>query len=75
MLSWALSRIKCIVNANGLAGAARRISEAGGVSVQAYEWRMRVYNLGVVGLIVLTVLTVRLSSTLLTVEKSLALAF
>jgi hypothetical protein len=38
---------------------------------------MRVYNSGVVvvGLIVLTILTVWLSGTWLTVEKSLALAF
>ena len=35
------------MKANRLAGAATRISEAGGVSVQSYEWRIRVYNLGV----------------------------
>ena len=59
------------VKANGLAGAARRISEAGGVSVQSYERRMRVFNLGVV----VVALTVWLSSTWLAFEKSLGLIF
>jgi hypothetical protein len=65
------------VKANGLAGAARRISEAGGVSVQSYERRMRVFNLGVtvVALIVLTILIEWLSATWLAFEKSLGLTF
>jgi hypothetical protein len=52
--------------ANGLAGAARRISEAGGDS------RMRVFNFGVtvVALIVLTILIGWLSTTWLAFEKS-----
>jgi hypothetical protein len=52
-----------IVKANGLAGAVKRISETGGDSMQSYERRMRVFNLGVivVALIVLTILIERLS--------------
>jgi hypothetical protein len=65
------------VKASGLAGAARRISEAGGDSIQSYERRMRVFNLGVivVALIVLTILIGWLSTTWLAFEKSLGLTF
>ena len=65
------------VKANGLAGAARRISEAGGESIQSYERRMRVLNLGVivVALIVLTILIEQLSSAWMAFEKSLGLTF
>jgi hypothetical protein len=65
------------VKANGLAGAARGISEAGGQSIQAYERRMRVFNLGVilVALIVLMILIEWLSTAWLAFEKSLGLTF
>ena len=65
------------MKANGLASAARRISEAGGDSIQSYERPMLVYNLGVVvvALIVLTILTMGLFRTWLAFEKSLGLAF
>jgi hypothetical protein len=46
MLCPAVSLIKEHVKANGLAGAARGISEAGAESVQSYERRMRIFNLG-----------------------------
>jgi len=65
------------VKANGLAGAAGRISEVGGESVQSYERRMRVFNLGVivVALIALTILIERLSSTWTAFETSVAHTF
>jgi len=64
------------VKANGLAGAARWISEAGEDSIQSYERRMGVFNLGVivVALIVLTILIGWLSTTWPAFEKSLGLA-
>ena len=36
------------MKASGLAGAARRISEAGGESMRSYERRMRAFNLGLI---------------------------
>jgi len=65
------------VKANGLAGAARRISETGGDSVQSYERRMRVFNLGVlaVALIILTILIEWLPTAWMAFEKSLGLTF
>jgi len=63
------------VKANGLAGAARGISEGDAESIQSYERRMRVFNLGViaVALIILTILIERLSSAWIAFEKSLGL--
>jgi hypothetical protein len=65
MLCPAASLIEGACEANGLAGVARRISEAGGDS------RMRVFNFGVtvVALIVLTILIGWLSTTWLAFEK------
>jgi hypothetical protein len=65
------------MKANGIAGATRRISETAGDSVQSYERRMRVFNLGVivVALIVLTILIVWLSTAWMAFEKSLGLTF
>jgi hypothetical protein len=65
------------VKANGLAGAARGISEAGAESIQSYDRRMRIFNLGiiVIALIILTILIERLSSTWMAFEKSLGLTF
>ena len=69
------SQIKGRVKAHGLADAAREISPAGGESVQSYEGRMRVFNLGVVvvALIVLTILIERLSTAWIAFEKSIRL--
>jgi len=65
------------VKANGLADAARRISEVHGESIRLYERRMRVFNLGVivVALIILTILIERLTSAWIAFEKSLGLTF
>jgi hypothetical protein len=65
------------VKANGLAGAAKRISERGGESIQSYERRMRVFSLEVivVALIVLAVLIAWLSIDWMAFEKSLAHTF
>ncbi len=65
------------VKANGLAGATRRISEAGGDSLQSYERRKRVFDSGVivVVLIVLTILIGWLSTTWMAFEKSIGLTF
>ena len=70
-------RRKLIVKANGLAGDTKRISESGAESLQSYERRMRVFNLGVivVALIILTILIERLSSAWMAFEKSLGLTF
>jgi len=65
------------VKAKGLAGVARRISEAGGQTIQSYKRRMRVFNLRVVivALIVLTILIEWLSTAWLAFAKSLGLTF
>ena len=63
------------LKANGLAGAARRISEAGGESIQSYERRMRVLNFIVVALIVPTILMESLSTAWMAFQKSLGLTF
>ena len=65
------------VKAKGLAAAARRILETGGGSIESYERRMRVFNLGVlvVALVVLTILVGWFSTAWLAFEKSLAHTF
>ena len=70
-------RQRCIVKANGLAGDTKRISETPRESIESYERRMRVFNLGVivVALIVLTILIEWLSMAWMAFEKSLARAF
>jgi len=62
------------VKANGLADAARRISEVGEESIRSYERRMRVFNLGVI-VVALTILIERLTSAWIAFEKSLGLTF
>jgi hypothetical protein len=77
MLCLAASRAKKrLVNASGLAGDAKRISEAGGDSLLSYERRMRVFNLEVivVVLIVLTILIGWLYTTWLAFENSIRVA-
>jgi hypothetical protein len=70
-------RRKLIVKANGLAGDTKRISESGAESLQSYERRMRVFNLGVivVALIILTILIEWLSTAWMAFEKSIGLTF
>jgi hypothetical protein len=66
----------CLVKAGGLARNAKRIPETG-QSVELYEGRMRVYDLGiiVVALIALTILMMCLFNAWMAFEKSLAHAF
>jgi hypothetical protein len=64
------------VKANGLAGAAIRISEAGGERIQSYEGRMRVLEFGVivVAFIALMIQIVCLFSAWMDFGKSLGTA-
>ena len=64
------------MKAKELAVSPRRISEEAGKSIQSYEGRMRVFELGVIvaALITLTIQIVCLFSAWMDFEKSLGLA-
>ena len=63
------------MNADGSAGAAKRISNRRGATVQSYERRMLIFNLRVIlaALIVLALLIVWLPTVWRAFEKSVAL--